>query len=417
MYMNHLFTLKARIILLACIVCQFGIKAQAATHAKTDTTLAGKSDTTLVKKADTSYSIKTDTSLSIKAGSTMVIRADTTLVINADAALIAKVQDAIAKKAEAVLAAPEQKSDTTKKADTTKKLDTGSKITIVPQPTDGTIQVKNTSNTTTVDGVIQVRSAAGTTLKDTTTNALSLSNPAPGSQQAAKTQDPAIVKDTQTAPPAAPPVSAPASTTDAASTAVKTDPAVTTVKTDAATTATDTTLAKKTDTTLMKKADTTLVKRSDTTIVQKDTTSAITVIKAQSAYLEVGGAGLAISANFDSRFHKERNGWGYKVGVGFFTDGGNTVFTVPFQINYLIGEHSHMLELGAGTTFLNSTGTNKGTSKFEFDKVTGFIGTATIGYRFQPVAKGLTFRLEFTPILYDEGLLPIGGVSVGYTFK
>ncbi|HTD99959.1 MAG TPA: hypothetical protein VK668_11780 [Mucilaginibacter sp.] len=412
--MNHLFTLKARIILLACIVCQFGIKAQAATHAKTDTTLARKSDTTLAKKADTSYSIKADTSLSIKAGSTMVIRADTTLVINADAALIAKVQDAIAKKADAVLAAaPEQKADTIKKSDTTKKVNTGSRITIVPQPTDGTIQVKNTSNTTTVDGVIQVKSAAGTTLKDTTTNALSLSNPTLGSQPAAKTQDPAIVKDTQTAPP----VSAPASNTDA-STAVKTDPAVTTVKTDATTTAvTDTTLAKKTDTTLMKKADTTLVKRSDTTIVQKDTTAAITEIKAQSAYLEVGGAGLAISANFDSRFKKERNGWGYKVGLGFFTSGGNTVFTVPFQINYLIGEHSHMLELGAGTTFLNSTGTNTGTSKFEFDKVTGFIGTATIGYRFQPVAKGITVRLEFTPILYDEGLLPIGGISVGYTFK
>jgi hypothetical protein len=181
-------------------------------------------------------------------------------------------------------------------------------------------------------------------------------------------------------------------------------------------TGTDSTLSKKLDTVLAKK-DTSLVKRSDTTIVQRDSTKADSGVKAQSWYVEVGGAGLAISGNYDARFKKERNGWGYRVGVGFFASGGNNVFTVPFQINYLIGEHSHMLELGAGTTFLNSNGTNVGTSKFEFDKVTGFIGTATIGYRFQPEHKGINVRIAFVPILYDEGLIPAGGISVGYTFK
>ncbi|MBS1501206.1 MAG: hypothetical protein JST32_04040, partial [Bacteroidetes bacterium] len=90
---------------------------------------------------------------------------------------------------------------------------------------------------------------------------------------------------------------------------------------------------------------------------------------------------------------------------------------IPFQINYLYGEHAHKFELGAGTTFLNSTGTNVGTSKWEFDRVTGFIGTATIGYRYQPEHKGINFRIAFVPILYDEGLIPAGGISVGYTFK
>lgn len=134
-------------------------------------------------------------------------------------------------------------------------------------------------------------------------------------------------------------------------------------------------------------------------------------------YLEVGGPGLAISANYDTRFKKERNGWGYRVGLGYFASGGNNVLTVPFQINYLIGEHSHMLELGAGTTFLNSNGTNVGNSKFEFDKVTGFIATAAIGYRFQPEHKGINVRIAFVPILYDEGIIAAGGISVGYTFK
>jgi hypothetical protein len=85
-------------------------------------------------------------------------------------------------------------------------------------------------------------------------------------------------------------------------------------------------------------------------------------------------------------------------------------------MNYLIGEHSHMLELGAGTTFLNSTGDNKGTT-WEFDKITGFIATATIGYRYQPAHSGLNIRVAFVPILYDEGIIPAGGISVGYTFR
>ena len=76
-----------------------------------------------------------------------------------------------------------------------------------------------------------------------------------------------------------------------------------------------------------------------------------------------------------------------------------------------------MIEFGAGTTFLNSVGTNVGNSKWEFDKVTGFIATATIGYRYQPTHKGINFRIAFTPILYDEGIVPAGGISVGYTFK
>jgi hypothetical protein len=174
------------------------------------------------------------------------------------------------------------------------------------------------------------------------------------------------------------------------------------------------------DTTKAKK-DTT-IKKSDTTNMKKDTALMVTDtasqgVKAVAGYIEVGGAGLAISGNYDARFHNQRDGWGFRVGGGFFSSGGNTVFTVPFQINYLTGEHSMHIELGAGTTFMNSTGTNIGNSKWEFDKITGFIATATVGFRYQPEHKGLNFRIAFVPILYDEGIIPAGGVSVGYTFK
>lgn len=140
-------------------------------------------------------------------------------------------------------------------------------------------------------------------------------------------------------------------------------------------------------------------------------------VKEQSAFLELGGPGLAISGNYDARLHNTRTGWGYRVGMGYFGASGNTVFTIPLQVNYLYGERNHHLELGAGTTFLHSNGTNVGNSVWEFDRITGFIGTGTIGYRYQPARAGITFGAAFVPIVSDEGLIMAGGINVGYTFK
>jgi len=133
-------------------------------------------------------------------------------------------------------------------------------------------------------------------------------------------------------------------------------------------------------------------------------------------FAEVGGPGLAITLNYDARFGSDRGGLGFRIGMGYFGDGGNTVFTVPFQLNYLIGHGSNFIEIGGGTTFLNSTGDNTGKT-FIFDRVTGLIGTATIGYRYQSDEKRVNFRIGFVPIFYDEGIIWAGGVSIGYTFK
>ncbi|MGZ3752309.1 MAG: hypothetical protein ACXVB0_00710 [Mucilaginibacter sp.] len=453
--MNTLFTLKARVILLSLLICQLGLKVKATSN----TYLARiSSDTTIAKKADTAHVMKVDTTLIIKAGATIVKRSDTTLVINGDTALInkitkaagAKTDSAASKKADPAVTIKTDPATTPNsgaaKTDPATTTNTGAaktdpatsattddglaKTTTIGTPVDGTIQVRNTATAPPVDGLIEVRNSTGQILVKDAPQSTVIKVDSAATQKldntTAKDQTPAPVKDvatttaakdvaTTTTTPAqdnnVPPVN-----TDAA--AKKADPATTT-------TSTDTTLAKKTDTTLVKKpdtllankTDTTLLKKSDTTLVQKDTTTAITEIKAQSVFLEVGGAGLAISGNYDTRLNKQRNGWGYRIGAGYFASGGNTVFSIPFQINYLIGEHSHMIEFGAGTTFLNSTGTNVGNSKWEFDKITGFIATATIGYRFQPAHSGINFRLAFVPILYDEGIIPAGGVSIGYTFK
>jgi hypothetical protein len=157
------------------------------------------------------------------------------------------------------------------------------------------------------------------------------------------------------------------------------------------------------------KKDTVYVHRRDTIYLppKKHTSNKI-------LFAEIGGPGLAISLNYDQRFSNQKDGWGYRVGMGYFGDGGNTVFTVPLQINYLVGSKGKYFEFGGGTTFLNSTGDNTGKT-FIFDRVTGFIGTATIGVRYEP-EKSLNFRIGFVPIFSDEGVIYAGGFSVGYTF-
>ncbi len=135
----------------------------------------------------------------------------------------------------------------------------------------------------------------------------------------------------------------------------------------------------------------------------------------RSVFLEVGGPGLALSLNYDTRFGNSRDKWGYRIGAGYYNTGANSVFTIPFQINYLYGSGNSFFEAGAGTTFLNSHGSTNG-SYFQFDNITGFIGTLTLGYRYQQDNGGINFRIAFVPILYDEGIIAAGGLSIGYTF-
>ncbi|WP_428330251.1 hypothetical protein [Mucilaginibacter sp.] len=152
--------------------------------------------------------------------------------------------------------------------------------------------------------------------------------------------------------------------------------------------------------------------------IKRDST--ITEIKKpQSVFLEVGGAGLALTVNYDTRFKTTRDKWGYRAGIGYYNTGANSVFSIPLQVNYLYGigkpGGSSFAEFGAGTTFVYSKGSTNGTY-FQFDNITGFIGTATIGYRYQQDNGGINFRIAFVPVIYDEGLLYEGGVSIGYTF-
>ena len=151
--------------------------------------------------------------------------------------------------------------------------------------------------------------------------------------------------------------------------------------------------------------------------VKRDSTI-IQFKKPKSVFLEVGGAGLALTVNYDSRFKDTRDKWGYRAGAGYYNTGANSVFSVPLQINYLYAINhstSSFVEGAAGTTFLISRGSTRG-NFLQFDNITGFCGTVSLGYRFQQEKGGINFRIVFDPIIYDEGLLYEGGFSIGYTF-
>ncbi|MDR0507754.1 MAG: hypothetical protein LBH32_13195 [Dysgonamonadaceae bacterium] len=161
-------------------------------------------------------------------------------------------------------------------------------------------------------------------------------------------------------------------------------------------------------------------------------------------YMELGGPGVVMSANFDGRFIPgKRLGLGYRVGAGFGIgefDGqwipksstdyyGNevnngyyerethTYYSIPVLVNYLFGreDNAAMFEVGAGATFLT-----RKVSIYNYDgneKYGNFIGNINFMLRLQPVNTGLVFRVGFTPIIGTAGdLFPMGSLSLGYTF-
>lgn len=134
---------------------------------------------------------------------------------------------------------------------------------------------------------------------------------------------------------------------------------------------------------------------------------------AKSVYAEFGGPGIA-SINFDTRFTKNQNGLGMRVGFGgFVVDGDGAVF-LPVGLNYLLGKESkHYFEVGAGITPIITTGNaTSGDGLFE-----STFGHLNLGYRMQPLKSGFIFRASINPIFAKGLFWPIyGGVSVGYKF-
>lgn len=143
--------------------------------------------------------------------------------------------------------------------------------------------------------------------------------------------------------------------------------------------------------------------------------------RAQNVFVELGGQGLLITANYDSRFGKRRDGLGGRVGIGYIAaDNDHSATTIPLSLNYLLGKNNKFFEIGLGTTFIASK--SNGSYFFEDDnsqveKNSHVIGTMSFTYRVQPVDSGFSFRAGITPIFDGAFFMPyFGGISLGYTF-
>jgi hypothetical protein len=141
----------------------------------------------------------------------------------------------------------------------------------------------------------------------------------------------------------------------------------------------------------------------------------------QAIYTELGGAGLLLSLNYDSRFSKRVDGLGFRVGVGYSFTNDPSFFTVPVGLNYLLGRNGNYFEVGAGVTYVGlssnngdafvSIGNNDLTNKTSF-----LFTTISFGYRRQPINGGFNFRGGFTPVFVEgqSGIAPY--ISLGYNF-
>ena len=135
-------------------------------------------------------------------------------------------------------------------------------------------------------------------------------------------------------------------------------------------------------------------------------------LRFQNVFVELGGQGLFLTANYDTRFSQQRNGLGARIGIGvgpsldygIFTKEGDaepTPILFPFSFNYLVGNgEKHFLEVGLGATL--ATG-----------DIIESAGTMSLSYRFRSGDKGVGFRAGFTPTYTVNGLSGWGGLSFG----
>lgn len=157
----------------------------------------------------------------------------------------------------------------------------------------------------------------------------------------------------------------------------------------------------------------------------------------QSVYLELGGAGLSYSLNYDFRFDKNNiNSWGMRVGASGYSLERESLFTFPVQATRLFGQEKHFFEVGGGFTVMAFKTTNYDyyysgsgggytqsveSEDFHFilpvNGSPNVMGTLTFAYRRIPVNGGVMWRAALTPIFNSNGLWPLfAGISFGYAF-
>lgn len=153
-----------------------------------------------------------------------------------------------------------------------------------------------------------------------------------------------------------------------------------------------------------------------------------------SFFAELGGPGIAFSANLDTRFKPGRLGWGGRIGLGFvsayddyydpvtgtYYDGDlKSAFTFPVQLNYIFGKENsaHTFEVGGGVSYVSK---KLNIMNFDYygdkDRRSQVFGTFSFMYRRQPTNGGFSWRIGFTPLVAKSYVQASAAVSVGYNF-
>jgi len=152
--------------------------------------------------------------------------------------------------------------------------------------------------------------------------------------------------------------------------------------------------------------------------------------RSQSFYLEFGGGGVGISANYEFRFKKNQlDGLGLRAGFGglhtwLFGDISFTTF--PLEINYIFSEdHMVSFELGMSLTYTHvKTDFPWLPSEIEESSENILLGYIPIGIRLLSRGKGFMGRANMGPLLNlsapnlfdDNSVILMVGVSVGFMF-
>lgn len=148
--------------------------------------------------------------------------------------------------------------------------------------------------------------------------------------------------------------------------------------------------------------------------IAKNQKNVVTDRPPQAIYFLIGGSGPILSVQYDRRFAKRVNGFGFSAGLGFFGESGITIFSIPVSLNYLIGRNSHFLEIAGGTTFVSAAATDFFDT--ENDKSNGFIFHLNAGYRYQPTRGGFFFRGGISPLFFEREYATSYYIGFGHNF-
>lgn len=127
----------------------------------------------------------------------------------------------------------------------------------------------------------------------------------------------------------------------------------------------------------------------------------------QAVFLELGGPAVILSLNYDRRFEKRTDGFGFRAGFSTFKveDLGIGIFT--FGVNHLAGNNKKGRFLETGINYSLATARNATSA--------GFV-SFTVGYRSQPVQGGFCFRGGLTPFFIENSLIAWPYLGFGYNF-